>query len=212
MKSILVIAATTLGLGLLAPNANAALITGVTASTTLGSGAGTNIANALNGQGLPGNTPALSGNHASSGPSDTWVSAEGTLTGNITFDLNGSYSLAGFSFWNFIGANNTIGIRGVTVQSSTDGVSFSAIAGAPTQFTQGINVPQPPEVISFPPFTASYVRFVVGSNWGNNAFTGFSEVQFNGTPAPVATTPEPASILGLLAVGGGLLATKRRKG
>lgn len=68
-------------------------------------------------------------------------------------------------------------------------------------------------MFSFSPAAASYVRFVVGSDWGNTVFTGFSEAQFDGTPAtPPTTTPEPASILGLLAVGGGLLATKRRKG
>jgi len=53
MKSILAIAATTLGLGLLAPNANAALITGVTASTNMGAGPFSNIANTVNGVGLP---------------------------------------------------------------------------------------------------------------------------------------------------------------
>jgi len=211
MKSIHAIAATTLGLGLLAPNANAALITGVTASTNMGSGAGTNITNTVNGRGLPGNTPALSGNHATATSSNVWISGAGTLTGNITFNLNESYSLAGFSFWNFNGAIST-GIRGVAVQGSTDGVNFSAIAGAPTQFAIGATGSEPPAVFSFSPVTASYVRFVVGSNWGGASYTGFSEVQFDGTPTPVATTPEPASILGLLAVGGGLLATKRREG
>jgi hypothetical protein len=49
----------------------------------------------------------------------------------------------------------------------------------------------------------AFVRFVVTSHWGRSN-TGFSEVQFE-------STPEPTSILGLLVLGGGLLATKRRK-
>ena len=189
----------TASLGLIfgvAQNAQAALITGVTVSTDMGSN-GTNIINTVNGVGLPSNTPSLTGNHATAIGGNAWLSAANIATGNITFNLNGSYSLAGFSFWNFNRDIFSGGIKGVTVQSSTDGTTFTTVAGAPTQFAIAANAPIAPEVISFSPVTASFVRFVVASNWGFSS-SGFSEVQFDGTPTPV---PEPSSLLALLAFG-----------
>ncbi|MFM7476481.1 MAG: PEP-CTERM sorting domain-containing protein, partial [Microcystis aeruginosa] len=63
-------------------------------------------------------------------------------------------------------------------------------------FAIAANAPIPPAVYSFSPVTASFIRFVVASNWGFSNSTGFSEVQFNGTPIP-----EPSSLLALLAFG-----------
>jgi hypothetical protein len=67
-------AATTVGLGLLAPSARAALIPGVTATTDMGSFIPGNIANTVNGIGLPSNTPALAGNHQTADPGNSWGS------------------------------------------------------------------------------------------------------------------------------------------
>jgi hypothetical protein len=205
MKSIFVIVAT-VALGLLAPGARAARIPGVTASTNMGSSIGYNLVNTVNGAGLPGNLPSLSGHHAATNTNNAWLSTR--TTGTITFNLNGTYSLAGFSFWN---TEFNDAINGVTVQSSSDGVNFSPIAGAPTQFLFGI-VPIAPQIFSFSPVTASFVRFVVVSNYGESRFTGFAEVQFNSFDAPPTSTPEPGTVLGLLAIGGVLLATRRSKG
>ena len=212
MKSIITIAATTLGLAILAPTAQAALISGVTASTDMGAALTTSLVYTLNGAGLPGGIPSLSGDHVIADTDYSWLGSVGILTGQITFDLNGSYSLGGFSFWNLNGpmGSSLSGIRMVTVQSSTDGSSFYDILGAPTEFARGVDGPQPPEVFSFPtPVTASHVRFVVGSNWGAEYVTGFSEVQFDA--ASPAAVPEPTGIVGLLAIGGAFLTTKRRR-
>ena len=168
----LVLSTASLGLMLgVAQKAQAALIPNITASTNMGSAFSTNIANTVNGAGLPSNTPSLTGSHAAATVTNAWFGT--ALTGNITFNLNGSYSLAGFSFWNFNG-QRTIGIKGVTVQSSTNGTTFTTIAGAPTQFaiaatsSAAVN----PETFSFSsPVTASFVRFVVASNWDSIAFT-----------------------------------------
>ena len=190
----LVLSTATLGLIFgVTQNAQAALITGVTVSTDMGSN-GTNIINTVNGVGLPGNTPSLTGNHAQA-DFNAWAGSQST--GNITFNLNGSYSLAGFSFWNFNRDLFSGGIKDVTVQSSSDGTTWTTIAGAPVQFAIASNAPIPPAVYSFSPVTASFVRFVVASNWGFSS-SGFSEVQFDGTPTPV---PEPSSLLALLAFG-----------
>ncbi|MFN6272291.1 MAG: discoidin domain-containing protein [Microcystis sp.] len=196
----LVLSTATLGLMLgVAENAQAALIPNITASTNMGSAFSTNIANTVNGAGLPSNTPSLTGNHATAIGGNAWLSAPNIVTGNVTFNLNGSYSLAGFSFWNLNNPGNTAGIKDVTVQSSTNGTTWTTIAGAPVQFAIAANAAIPPAVYSFSPVTASFVRFVVASNWGwTGPNTGFSEVQFNGTPIPV---PEPSSLLALLAFG-----------
>ena len=134
----LIITAISLGIGVFA---KAALITGVTASTDMGT-FGTNLFDldtTINGAGLPGNTPALTGIHAArdSNPINTWAGDQ--FTGNITFNLNDTYNLAGFSFWNYNGGND-IGIQGVTIQSSTDGTNFTTILDAPTEFNIGNNV------------------------------------------------------------------------
>ena len=200
----------TAALGLIfgvAQNAQAALITGITASTDMGTvnPADVNIADTVNGKGLPGNTPSLTGTHAKAIGGNSWLSQDGTLTGNITFNLNGSYNLAGFSFWNFNRDIFTGGIKDVTVQSSTNGTTWTTIAGAPTQFAIAANAPQSPEQFSFSPVTASFVRFVVASNWGFSGATGFSEVQFDGTPVP-----EPSALLALLAFGLGGVSLRKR--
>jgi F5/8 type C domain len=117
----------------------------------------------------------------------------------ITFNLNGTYSLAGFSLWNF-NADNTVGVKGVNVLTSTDGTNFTTVSGAPTQFAIGANFAfESPEQFSFTPVTASYVRFQILSNYGFTLFgnaTGLSEVQFNSASA--TSVPEPVTILGTL--------------
>jgi hypothetical protein len=205
----------TAALGLIfavAQNAQAALITGVTASTDMGTvnTSTVNIADTVNGQGLPGNTPSLTGTHNQAVAGNSWLSQNGTLTGNITFNLNGSYNLAGFSFWNFNRDIFTGGIKDVTVQSSTNGTTWTTIAGAPNQFAIAANAPINPEQFSFSPVTASFVRFVVASNWGFSNGSGFSEVQFDGTPAQPQPVPEPSALLALLAFGLGGVSLRKR--
>ena len=126
------------------------------------------------------------------------------------FNLNGSHKLAGFSFWNFNG-NNFRGIKDVTVKYSTDGTNFTTITGAPTQFAIGASyAAEPPEQFSFSPVVASHVQFVVSSNYGSAAGSGFSEAQFDGTPAQPQSVPEPSSLLALLAFGLGGVSLRKR--
>ncbi len=188
------------------------MITGVTATTNTTPIFG-GVNSIVDGSGLPGNTPSLTGIHATYIPADNgWW---GSLTnGNlITFNLNGTYNLDGFSLWNFNG-DNTIGVNGVNVLTSTDGTNFNTFIGAPTQFAIGANnAPESPEQFSFAPVTASYVRFQILNNHGfPTNFVGLSEVQFNS--APVATAvPEPVTIFGtLMGLGGGAALKRRLRG
>jgi F5/8 type C domain len=182
------------------------LINGVTATTDIAPYDSTNINNIVNGAGLPGNTPSLTGTHARPRPSNAWIGLLGS-GGNINFNLNGTYDLAGFSLWNSNG-NNTIGVRTVNVLTSTDGTNFTPLTGAPTQFSIGAATP---EQFSFVPVNASYVQFQVLSNYNNPLFIALDEVQFNSADS-ATSVPEPFTILGTLTAMGGGAALKRRIG
>ncbi len=77
------------------PNAQAVLITGVTASTDMGTLSGS-INAIVDGTGLPGNIPSLTGSHAAGTVANILWSGR-SETGNITFNLNGTYNIGGFS-------------------------------------------------------------------------------------------------------------------
>jgi len=200
-----------------AQNAQAAtLIPGVTASTDNIS-TQWSLNDAVNGQGLPGNTPSLTGDHGqsligNSWRSDTLTNTQGTTipSGTITFNLNGSYNLSGFTFWNLGGGSEELtrqGINNVTIEySNNGGTTWSTLSGAPTSFTQGTfgtpGTNQTPQAFSFASVAATNVRFTNLSNFGafnnptDNNRIGFSEIQFAGTKIP-----EPSSLLALLAFG-----------
>ncbi|TRU81572.1 MAG: discoidin domain-containing protein [Microcystis novacekii Mn_MB_F_20050700_S1] len=203
----LVLSTATFGLMLgVAQNAQAiGLIPNVTATVTnVTSDVNWNIANTVNGLGLqgpPANVPSLTGNHLTSTVQNAWRSVAGQTSGTITFDLKRVYNLAGFTFWNMGGSQviSAQGIRNLTIQSSTNGTTWTNIVGAPTSLTRGANTTTsfiPSDVVSFAPVYASFVRFNVTSSYGigTTARIGFSEIQFR-------AIPEPSSTLALLALG-----------
>ncbi|MCZ8249209.1 discoidin domain-containing protein [Microcystis sp. LE19-195.1E] len=214
----LVLSTTTFGLMWgVAQNAQAAtLIPGVTASTDNIS-TQWSLNDAVNGQGLPGNTPSLTGDHGESLMGNSWRSGiltntQGTTipSGTITFNLNGSYNLSGFTFWNLGGGSAELtrqGIKSVTIEySNNGGTTWSTLSGAPMSFTQGTfgspGTNQTPQSFSFASVAATNVRFTNLSNFGGfdnpsaNNRIGFSEIQFAATKVP-----EPSSLLALLAFG-----------
>jgi hypothetical protein len=191
---------------------SAALVTGVTATTNMGSGFGSSLANTVNGVGLTGNVPSLTSPHASSEPTNAWSSNPSIVTGNVDFTFPSAQPIGGFSFWN---SNNggpgdfgSSGINGVNVSYSLDGVTFLPVPGAPTTFAQVMgNGPAAPETFTFVPVTASRVRFGITSNHGDRrdgGQTGFAEVQFN-------TIPEPATFGFGLALVGAVASSRRRR-
>ncbi len=205
ISKILAVSAFTAFLSLSATSVSAInLIPNVTASTDMGAfGPNYNLQATVNGSGLSGNTPSLTGAHNGLIDSNIWLSSLGVKTGNITFNLGGSYNLSGFSFWNF-SSNPPIGIRDVSILTSTDGTNYTSLAGAPTQFAVGVSATSvAPQTFTFSPTTASFVRFTVGSNWGftgGGGLTGFGEVQFGETAAtPVPFDFDPS--LGVVGLG-----------
>jgi hypothetical protein len=189
---------------------HAGYITGVTATTNMGSGFGSDIAHIVDGSGL--SSLSLTATHAIAIPSNSWTSAGGTLTGQVTFDLPGTFTLVGMSVWNFNGSN-TAGVQGVSVSTSTDGVTFTPLLGGPTTFAEGLNAaPEPPQQFTFGPVVADFVRFNITSNYGDTAATGLSEVGFDGTPGTPAVPVPPTLLLGLVGVGCAGGARLRRRG
>jgi large repetitive protein len=180
-------------------------ITGVTATTDMGSGFGTSLGNTLNGNGLSALT--LTATHTATHPSNSWVSALGVLTGNVTFNLGGLYVVDSFSFWNQNGggpgAAGSTGIQGVEVLTSTDGVFFALLAGGPSVFARVSGSSGPPEIFTFAPVSATQFRFHILSDYGDTAETGFAEVGFNNA------VPEPSTTALLALVAAALVYLRR---
>ena len=190
----------------------AAAIVGVIATTPVPPGGSSDISHIVDGSGLfdPGTGLPIyepGATHGRAFADSTFVSggAVPVTSGSITFDLGGLYDLDGMAVWNFNGFNLD-GVKDVIVLGSTDGINFTPIFGAPTQFAIGADgAPELAELFSFSR-TASFVRIDVLSAYGNFDF-GLDEVMFTGN----ATVPEPSA--GALGVSGmvALLARIRRR-
>lgn len=162
----------------LAPAAEAVPIVGVTVSSTSSTFAG-NIQNTANGSGLlPGQVATAT--HNQSGGTISWQTFDTINTVNLTFNLNGLFSLAGMAVWNATWVFNTQGIQGVVVSSSTDGVLFNPIVGAPSSFAQGsgLSGTSLAEIFTWAPVAATHVRFNVATNHGGPNLV-FNEVLFD---------------------------------
>jgi hypothetical protein len=195
----------------IAPSVFADRISTVTATTNMGSGFGTSLTNTVNGVGLT--SLSLTATHGATVPRNSWVSAQGVLTGQITFNLGGLSSVNSFSFWNQNnggpGLAGSTGIQGVQVLYSTDGTTFTALLGGPSVFARETGNTSSPQIFSFTAVNAAFFRFVVLSNYGDPGQTGFAEVGFN----RVTAVPEPTTmlLLGTGLAGIGAKVRSRRK-
>lgn len=183
---------------------SAALLSAVSATSDMGGSYGTSLTLAIDGSGL---TPvSLTGVHDPTIPGNSWISDNGDLTGDITFDLGGLQAINGFSFWNQndggperFGVN---GIQAVMISSSTDGNSFNPMIGAPTVFAQEFGQFSSAQQFSFATVNASFIRLTVLSNFGDPTNTGFAEVQFNTAAVPDAGSSLVLLGISLLGLGG----------
>jgi hypothetical protein len=193
-------------------SAQAALVSPISATTNMGSGFGTNLINTINGVGL--SSLSLTATHSATFPNNSWVSAN-VLSGDITFNLGGTFSIEGLSFWNQNdggpGDNGITGIKNVVISSSLDNVTFTLIAGAPSVFARESGSVSNAQQFSFGKVNATHVKFSVASNYGDLSNTGFAEVKFNSAAASVPDGGTTVAMLGLSLVGMGYARRKLAK-
>jgi hypothetical protein len=138
---------------------------------------------------------------------NSWQSAGGDDTGNFDFELGGSYVIESFALWNR-GGNLPENLFEFTLLAD-DNAAFSSpvfLGSFTANDNTGDSSNVLPEVFTFFPTEASFVRLVIASNSGDVAFTSFGEAAFEVQQA----VPEPP-LLALLAAGAVALIAVRRK-
>ena len=210
---------TLISLSVFSQSAQAAIIGGLTASTPDMNATGSLI-HLIDGSGLASNTPALTGIHSVTDSTNSWTN--NFSAGNILFDFKSVYTLAGFSFWNNTSFSPNQGVQGVTIATSLDGITYSALQGITGStafntttgvgtFAQGIaNTVSGPQQFTVTATDARYLRLNITSNYGGD-YTGFNEIQFDSAPVSTpSAVPEPLTMLGAAtAVGFGAMFKRR---
>ena len=158
------------------------IVNPISASATIPDAFGTSIINTINGAGLV-TFPSLTVDHVPTNAPDSWVGT-GTST-SITYDLGGSNSIDNLSFWNQNGGGPSpnVGLKDVQILSSTDGIIFTPVPGAPISFGIVLANGAPPEIFAFPSVTATHIRIDVLTNHGDLANIGYAEIAFGGSGA-----------------------------
>ena len=125
-----------------------------------------------------------------------WLSS-GAQPNWIQYQFDKVYKLYDLKVWNsnqliesFLG----FGAKDVTIEYSTDGTTWTALANVP-QFARAPGLPgyAANTTVSFGGVMAKYVKLTINSNWGGMApQTGLSEVRFSYVPVQ-ARAPQPAN-------------------
>lgn len=156
------------------------------------------VNNLINGNGLVG------ANHTGAWEGK-WL-LDGSTTGTLTFDLGSLFKVSSTTIWNYgpgcCGENRSVKDLGISV--STDGVNYSS-SGA-FVLDQASTDPFPGQNLALNDVNARYVRFSINSNYGDQTYSGLSEVKFYGTAVPEAQT-YAYTLMGLGVVG---LAMRRK--
>jgi PEP-CTERM motif len=127
---------------------------------------------------------------------NVWLSLPGVTTGNFDFGLGGPFTIQSFALWNF-GANDSRNLVGFDLLAD-DNAAFSSPAPLGSFNANPNTGPLTavlPQVFTFEPTSAAFVRMVITSNngaVGPDADTIFGEAAFE-IQSPTAV-PEPASL------------------
>ena len=195
----------------------AVLVSGLTiVSADEGSNPNMTSSDAIDGSGLPGNTPALSGTHSDTW-SDNWWSQ--TLTPQITIDLGATYSLTGVHIWNYNESGQTgRGLKEVIINVSPDadtnnlaylgGWTFAEATGSSTYtgFDLDLTGLKTASLLSNVRYFQIVASGTHGTSW--DSYGGLAEIQFDATAPSV---PDMGSTAALLGMGVAALAFARRR-
>jgi hypothetical protein len=163
-------------------------ITKITA-TASSSAAGMGPEKTVDGSGLTGDLHGTEG-------TTMWLTG-GAKPNWIQYQFDKVYMLYDLKVWNsnqlietFLG----FGAKGVTIEYSADGTTWTALANVP-EFAKATGMPgyAANTTVSFGGVMAQYVKLTIDSNWGGMApQTGLSEVRFSYVPVQ-AFAPQPAT-------------------
>jgi hypothetical protein len=205
--------------------ANGALITGLTIqSATIGGNPNMSPSDAIDGTGLSGGVPALSGTHSTTWSTHWWGS---TKTPQITIDLEGAYSLDMIQIWshNESGNGPSRGLQEVAIYVAADENEANLIklitdtTGSHDNASGDFILPKATGLTDYTGFSldlsgvtnsavisnARLVRIQALNTYGDN-HGGLAEVQFSGT-----AIPEPSMGFMLTLTGLGLALRRCRK-
>jgi hypothetical protein len=158
-------------------------------ATASSEAAGTSAQNTANGVGLNAD------DQHSVELKEMWMTVGG-FPAWIQYEFDKVYKFQEMWVWNsnqMIEAFLGFGAKDVTVECSTDGMTWTAVADVP-QFAKATGTAACPAntVVDFAGAEAKYVRLTITSNWGGMAAqTGVSEVRFFHVPV-LAREPQPA--------------------
>jgi hypothetical protein len=123
----------------------------------------------------------------------TWLSSNGSTTGDIDFDLGATYTMTQLALWD-------------RFSSSDDDINeFTVFASADSNFTTSTNVgtfnlgdpagpltARPVQLFDLSDSVGRYLRLRIVSNQGSSTYTGLGELALE---VNAASTPEPASLM-----------------
>lgn len=110
-----------------------------------------------------------------------------TVTGTLVFDLGTLYDVDSTTIWNYGEGccGNERSVRDFNISFSTNGISYTNRGDF--MLHQSMSDPFPGESFALG-FTARYIKFSLNSNYGDETYTGLSEVKFFGAPVPEPET------------------------